>query len=91
MQVLANMLRGHAVAYRAIHQIQPEARVGYAHHHRPMVAKRSWSPLDALMRNIRYMACQHGFPLGIQHRRDEDAVCENSRSLKQKGHRIILA
>ena len=34
---MANMLRGHAAAYRAIHEIQPEARVGFAHHHRPMV------------------------------------------------------
>ena len=30
MKVLANMLRGHAAAYRAIHAIQPEVAVGYA-------------------------------------------------------------
>src|SRR6266487_246990 len=65
MQVMANMLRGHAVAYRAIHQIQPEARVGYAHHHRPMVTKRSWSPLDALMRRIYHQGFNTVFPSGI--------------------------
>ncbi|RPI89421.1 MAG: glycoside hydrolase family 1 protein [Chloroflexi bacterium] len=65
MQVLANLLRGHAAAYRAIHEIQPEARVGYAHHHRPMVAKRSWSPLDTLMRKIRYDGVNMAFPSGI--------------------------
>jgi beta-glucosidase len=65
MQVMANLLRGHAAAYRAIHQIQPESRVGYAHHHRPMVAKRSWFPLDALMRKIRYEGVNLAFPSGI--------------------------
>jgi beta-glucosidase len=65
MRVMANMLRGHAAAYRAIHQIQPEARVGYAHHHRPMVAKHSWSPLDAFMRKLRYQGVNMAFPSGI--------------------------
>ncbi len=71
MQVMANMLRGHAAAYRAIHEIQREARAGYAHHHRPMVAKRAWSPLDAWMRKIRYDGVNMAFPSGTQHRSDE--------------------
>jgi beta-glucosidase len=65
MRVLANMLRGHAAAYRVIHEVQREARVGFAHHHRPMVSKRSWSPLDALMRNLRYNGVNMAFPSGI--------------------------
>ncbi|HSG42289.1 MAG TPA: family 1 glycosylhydrolase [Anaerolineales bacterium] len=65
MRVIANMLRGHAAAYHAIHEMQPEARVGYAHHYRPMVAKRKWSPLDQLMRKIRYDGLNMGFPSGI--------------------------
>jgi beta-glucosidase len=65
MRVMANMLRGHAAAYRAIHQIQPEARVGYAHHYRPVQAKRTWSPFDTLMRKITYSAINIGFPSGI--------------------------
>ncbi len=64
IQVEANMLRGHVAAYRAIHEIQPEARVGYALHFRTMVAK-SWSPLDKLMRNIRYSGINMAFPSGI--------------------------
>jgi beta-glucosidase len=65
MQVQANLIRGHAAAYRAIHEIQPESRVGFAHHHRPMTAKRTWSPLDRLMRNVRYEGFNMAFPSGI--------------------------
>lgn len=66
MQVMANMLRAHAAAYRAIHQIQRESRVGYAHHHRPMIARHAWSPLDALVRMIRYQGVNMAFPSGIR-------------------------
>ena len=65
MPVIANMVRGHAAAYRAIHELQPEARVGYALHFRPMVPRLSWSPLDRLMRNIRYEGVNMGFPTAI--------------------------
>ncbi len=64
-KVLANMLRGHAAAYKAIHEIQREARVGYALHYRPMLAARSWFPLDALMRNVQYNGINMAFPSGI--------------------------
>ncbi len=65
MRVMANMLRGHAAAYKAIHEIQPEARVGYALHYRPMVAARPWFPLDAIMRNIQYNGINMAFPSAI--------------------------
>ncbi|MCX7609842.1 MAG: family 1 glycosylhydrolase, partial [Anaerolineales bacterium] len=65
VRVLTNMLRGHAAAYRTIHQIQPEARVGYALHYRPQVPANPASPLDRLMRNIRYSGINLGFPTGI--------------------------
>ncbi len=65
MKVIANMLRGHAAAYRAIHEIQREARVGYALHYRPMVAARSWLPLDALMRDIQYNGINMAFPSAL--------------------------
>jgi len=65
MRVMANMLKGHAAAYRAIHEVQREARVGFAHHHRPMVSKRSWSPLDVLMRTLRYNGVNMAFPSGL--------------------------
>jgi beta-glucosidase len=65
LRVLANALRGHAAAYRAIHEVQKEAVVGFAHHHRYMVPKRSSNPLDRLMRNIRSDAANMAFPTGI--------------------------
>ncbi len=65
VNVEANMVRAHAAAYRAIHEVQPEARVGYALHYRPMVAKNKWSPLDRLMRNIRYVGINMAFPSAI--------------------------
>jgi beta-glucosidase len=65
IRVEANLLRGHAAAYRAIHEIQPEARVGFAHHHRPMVPRYSWFPLDVFERNIQYSAINMAFPSGI--------------------------
>jgi beta-glucosidase len=65
LKVQANLLRGHAAAYRAIHELQPEARVGFAHHHRPMVPRYSWFPLDVLERNIHFSAVNMAFASGI--------------------------
>ena len=65
LQVQANMVRAHAAAYRAIHEIQPEARVGYALHFRPQDPARTWSPLDRLMRNIKFEAINMAFPSAI--------------------------
>ncbi len=65
IQVEANMVRAHVAAYHAIHQVQMESRVGYALHYRPMVAKNKWSPLDALMRSIRYEGLNMAFPSAI--------------------------
>jgi beta-glucosidase len=65
LKVQANLLRGHAAAYRAIHEVQPEARVGFAHHHRPMVPRYSWFPLDVLERNIHFSAVNMAFASGI--------------------------
>lgn len=51
MRVQANMIRAHAAAYHAIHQIQPEARVGIAVHYRALAPRHGWSPLDRLLTN----------------------------------------
>jgi beta-glucosidase len=63
--VLANMARAHAAAYHAIHEIQPEARVGYALHFRPQEAYHPASPLDRFMRNLKFNAINLGFPSAI--------------------------
>jgi len=65
LKVLAHLLQGHARAYRVIHALQPEARVGYALHYRPMVAARPWFPLDVLVRNLQYSGVNMAFPSGI--------------------------
>jgi beta-glucosidase len=65
MQVLANMLRGHAAAYRAIHELQPEAKVGYALHYRPMIPRSAWSPLDVWATKIRREGVNLCFPSAI--------------------------
>ena len=44
-----NLLRGHAAAYRAIHEIQKEARVGMAHHFRAFKPAHPLNPLDSWM------------------------------------------
>ncbi len=50
--VIANLLRAHAVAYHAIHQIQPQARVGIAPQYLSIHPKTSWSPLDRWVAGI---------------------------------------
>jgi len=65
MQVQANMIRAHAAAYRCIHKLQPEARVGYALHFRPQEAAHPAFPLDRLMRNLKFQAINMAFPSAI--------------------------
>lgn len=63
--VQSNLARAHAVAYRLIHELQLEARVGYALHFRPQEPFHSWFPLDRLMRNIKFDAINMPFPSAI--------------------------
>ncbi len=63
--VLANMVRAHAAAYAAIHELQPQAMVGYTLHYRPMRSRRSWFPPDLLMRYLRDRGLNLGFPSAI--------------------------
>jgi beta-glucosidase len=65
VRVQANMVRAHAAAYHLIHEIQPEARVGYALHFRPQEPARPWSPLDRLMRNVKFEGINMAFPSAI--------------------------
>lgn len=46
LKAATNLVRAHAAAYRAIHNLQPQARVGIAIHYRDLVPAKSWSPLD---------------------------------------------
>ncbi|MGB8648423.1 MAG: glycoside hydrolase family 1 protein [Anaerolineae bacterium] len=51
--VLRHLLRAHAGAYYAIHDLQPNARVGVAHHFRPFFPHNPDSPLDRLTASLR--------------------------------------
>jgi beta-glucosidase len=62
MRVMANLVRGHAAAYRVIHELQPEARAGYALHYRPTVPGKAWSPLDRLVASLNYTGTNLAFP-----------------------------
>jgi beta-glucosidase len=44
--VMRNLLKGHAAAYRIIHEIQPQAQVGYAKNYRGFEPSRPWFPPD---------------------------------------------
>lgn len=65
MQVQANLIRGHAAAYRAIHLIQPEARVGFAHHYRSIAPRHAWSPLDKWAARNFFNGINIGFPSAL--------------------------
>jgi beta-glucosidase len=65
MRVQANLIRGHAAAYRAIHLLQPEARVGFAHHYRPILPYHPWSPLDQWLASAINTALNFSFPFTL--------------------------
>ena len=52
MTVMRHLLLGHAAAYRAIHEVQPEARVGFAHNMQIFDPARPRSPLDRFVTSI---------------------------------------
>ena len=45
-RVMGHVLKAHAAAYHAIHQVQPEAQVGIVHNMRPVDPANPRSPLD---------------------------------------------
>ncbi|HEX9797917.1 MAG TPA: family 1 glycosylhydrolase [Anaerolineales bacterium] len=62
LQVIANMTRAHAAAYRAIHRLQPHALVGLAHHYRGMQPSLAWSPLDRFLVGLRSSTFNDAIP-----------------------------
>ncbi len=46
LRVMVNLVRGHAAAYHAIHQLQPAAQVGMAAQYRSLLPGAAWSPID---------------------------------------------
>jgi beta-glucosidase len=64
-RVLANLVRGHAAAYRAIHEIQREARVGFALNYRSFLPYRAWSPLDRMSVRTAFNSLNNSFTSAV--------------------------
>jgi len=65
VRVFENILRAHAAAYATIHSLQPDARVGLAHHYRSALPARAWFPLDRLMRNLQSHVLNESIPSAL--------------------------
>jgi len=61
-KVMANMVRGHALAYNAIRDVQRTARVGMAHQYRSMFPKNKLSPLDRWVAKVQSRIFNDLFP-----------------------------
>ena len=64
-RVMENMIRAHAAAYRAIHAIQPEGRVGTSINYRSMVPATPWNPLDRWAASVQSQIFNDMFPRAI--------------------------
>jgi len=60
-QVMRNMVKGHARAYRIIHKLQPHAMVGFAKNFRAMVPARKAFPPDRWITNFSYNSFNNAF------------------------------
>lgn len=63
---LQNMVKAHTLAYTAIHEIQPKAQVGLAHHYRGFSPSRTWSPLDRYVTNMVSRLFNDTFPYTLK-------------------------
>lgn len=61
-QVMRNMVRGHAAAYHAIHQLQPQAQVGAAINYQSIQPAHTWSPFDRWLSSFIRQNMFYAFP-----------------------------
>ena len=59
---LANLVQAHANAYRVIHELQPDARVGFAQYYRSIVPAKPWFPPDVWETNLMDQSINRSFP-----------------------------
>ncbi len=64
--VLHNLLRGHVLAYRAIHEVQAAGRAGIAYNYRPFYPAHSWSPPDRIIAGVANLAYNNAFPEALR-------------------------
>lgn len=60
-KVMENLVRGHAAAYKVIHELQPAAQVGVAVNYRSLKPAHSWNPLDKFPANIQNQIFNNAF------------------------------
>lgn len=65
LRALANMVKGHAAAYHAIHEIQPDAMVGVAHHWRGFKAANR-GPLTAYVTKLHHKVFNDSFAYALK-------------------------
>jgi beta-glucosidase len=61
MKVATNLIKGHAAAYKIIHELQPDAQVGIAHHFRNFSPARPWFLPDRILANTIFRSFNNGF------------------------------
>jgi beta-glucosidase len=59
---LTNLVRAHANAYHIIHELQPDAKVGFAQYYRSVVPAKPWFPLDVWETNLMDQSINRSFP-----------------------------
>ena len=64
-KVMTNLVRAHASAYHTIHEIQPTARVGVAHHYRGFRPVHPGSPLDRMIAGLQNKLLNEFFPRAL--------------------------
>ena len=65
LRVAMNQVRAHAAAYRVIHRLQPEAKVGIAIHYRGFQPANAWSPLDRLATGVQSAFINDAIPYAL--------------------------
>lgn len=64
LKVLANMIKAHAAAYKAIHEIQSDAQVGVAHHWRGFQSANK-GPLTSVVTKLHHKVFNDSLPLAL--------------------------
>jgi beta-glucosidase len=59
---MTNLIQAHANAYHIIHEIRPEARVGFAQYYRSLVPAKLWFPPDIWETNLLDHSINRSFP-----------------------------
>lgn len=60
-ECVRNMLKAHALAYKAIHEVIPQARVSVTHHWMSFSARNKFNPFDHMVRYLRDSVFNHCF------------------------------